>query len=123
MKTSKNVLLYLQVTFYLFMGSMHFVAPEQYLAMMPSWLPMHKTLIFLSGAVEILLAILLVPLKTRTTAARLILLMLMVFLFTIHIPESVGYYLTGSNKFGASLLRIPIQMLFLAGAWIFAKRG
>jgi uncharacterized membrane protein len=123
MKTIKTVLLSLLVAFYLFMGSMHFVNPDQYAGMMPSWLPAHLFLISLSGIVEIVLALLLIPIKTRATAAKLIILMLVVFFFTIHIPESIEYYNTGNHRFIASIIRLPIQFLFIAWAWMYAKDG
>lgn len=122
MKTVKIVLLYLLVAFYLFMGAMHFIQPELYFAMMPSWLPAQKFLIILSGIVEIVLAVLLIPIKTRAIAAKLIIAMLVVFFFAIHIPESIGYYKTGNEKFVASIIRLPIQFLFIAWAWMFAKK-
>lgn len=122
MKTVKLILLYLLVVFYLFMGAMHFVNPEQYFAMMPSWLSAHAFLISLSGIVEIVLALMLIPVKTRTIAAKLIIAMLVVFLVVIHLPESIGYYQTGSDKFAASIIRLPIQLLFIAWAWMFTKK-
>nr|WP_315176791.1 hypothetical protein [uncultured Flavobacterium sp.] len=121
MKTVKKIALYLLVAFYLFMGAMHFLKPEQYFAMMPSWLPAHSILISLSGILEIALAIALIPIKTRAIAAQIIIAMLVVFLFVIHIPESIGYYKTGNEKFVASIIRLPIQFLFIAWAWMFAK--
>jgi uncharacterized membrane protein len=123
MKILKIILLYLLVAFYLFMGAMHFIKPEQYFAMLPSWLPSHSLLIALSGVVEIALAVLLIPLKTRTIAAKLIIVMLIVFFFAIHIPESIGYYQTGNEKFIASIIRLPIQFLFIAWAFLFTKKG
>lgn len=122
MKTVKIVLLYLLAAFYLFLGSMHFINPEQYLAMMPSWLPAHMFLISLSGIVEIVVAVLLIPIKTRAIAAKLIVVMLVVFFFAIHVPESIGYYKTGNEKFVASIIRLPIQFLFIAWAWMFSKK-
>lgn len=122
MKTVKIILLYLLVAFYLFMGSMHFIQPDQYFAMMPSWLPVQKVLIILSGIVEISLAVLLIPIKTRAIAAKLIIAMLVVFFFAIHIPESISYYKTGNEKFVASIIRLPIQFLFIGWAWMFAKK-
>lgn len=122
MKTLKIGLLYLLVAFYLFMGAMHFINPGQYLAMMPSWMPAHLLLISLSGTVEITLALLLIPVKTRSIAAKLIIAMLVVFFFAIHIPESIGYYQTGNEKFMASIIRLPIQFLFIAWAWMFTKK-
>jgi uncharacterized membrane protein len=122
METAKIVLRYLLVVFYLFMGSMHFIQPEQYFAMMPSWLAPQNFLIILSGIVEIVLALLLIPIKTRAIAAKLIIAMLVVFLFAIHIPESIGYYKSANDKFVASIIRIPIQFLFIAWASMFAKK-
>lgn len=122
MKTGKRIVLYLLVAFYLFMGLMHFIQPEQYFAMMPAWLPAQKVLIILSGVVEIVLAVLLIPVKTRAIAAKLIIAMLVVFSFAIHVPESIGYYKTGNEKFVASIIRLPIQFLFIAWAWMFSKK-
>jgi uncharacterized membrane protein len=121
MKIVKSILLYLLVAFYLFMGSMHFINPEQYLGMMPAWLPAQNALIALSGIAELALALMLIPVKTRAVAAKLIIVMLVVFFFAIHIPESIGYYKTGSEKFAASIIRLPVQLLFIAWAWLFAK--
>lgn len=122
MRTIKVVLLFLLVVFYLFMGAMHFIRPEQYLAMMPSWLPEHQMLILLSGMVEIALAILLIPTKTRPFSARLLVAMLVVFLVVIHIPQTIDFYQTGNEQFVPSILRLPIQILFIAWAWVFAKK-
>jgi uncharacterized membrane protein len=121
MKTIKIILLFLLVAFYVFMGSLHFMQPEQYFAMMPSWLPAQKILIILSGIVEIVLAVLLIPIKTRSLAAKLIIVMLVVFLVAIHIPQSVDFYQTSNEQFITSILRLPIQILFIAWAWMFAK--
>lgn len=121
MRIIKIILLYLLVAFYLFMGLQHFINPEQYFAMMPSWLPAHAFLISLSGIVEIVLALLLIPSKTRAISAKLIIAMLLVFFFAIHIPESIGYYQTENEKFTASIIRLPIQFLFIAWAWMFTK--
>lgn len=122
MKILKNILLYLLVAFYLFMGAMHLIKPEQYFAMMPSWLPVHGILISLSGIVEIALAILLIPAKTRAISAKLIIAILVIFFFVIHIPQSIDYYKTGSPDFVASIIRLPIQFLLIAWAWMFAKK-
>lgn len=122
MKTFKIILLYLLVAFYLFMGAMHFIKPEQYFAMMPPWLPAHTFFIYLSGGVEIALAILLIPAKTRAVSAIIIIAMLVVFFFAVHIPQSIGYYKTGNKDFVASIIRLPVQFLFIAWAWLFTKK-
>lgn len=122
MKTVKKLLLYLLVAFYLFMGSMHFVNAQQYFSMLPPWLPAHSFLISLSGIVEIALALLLIPIKTRAIAAKLIIAMLVLFFFAIHVPESIRFYQTSNEKFITSIIRLPIQLLFIAWAWLFTKK-
>lgn len=121
MKIAKIIVLYLLVAFYLFMGLNHLIKPEQYYAMIPSWLPLHSFLITLSGIIEIILAILLIPKLTRTISAKLIIAMLFVFLLAIHIPQSIDYYKTDNQNFLASIIRLPIQFLFIIWAWIFIK--
>lgn len=121
MKIAKIILLYLLVVFYLFMGLNHLIKPEQYYAMIPSWLPLHSLIIILSGIVEITLAILLIPKRTRTLSAKLIIAMLIVFLFTIHIPQSIDFFKTRNQNFVASVFRLPVQLLFIMWVWIFTK--
>jgi uncharacterized membrane protein len=121
MQIVKTILLYLLVAFYLFMGSAHLIAPAQYYAMMPSWLPMQTILIYLSGCIEILLAILLLFTKSRKNAAKAIIAMLIAFLILIHIPQSIGYYKTEHADFLLSIARIPMQFLLIGWAWLFTK--
>ena len=40
-------------TLYLVTGSLHFLATNRYIAIMPPYLPAHRTLVLLSGAAEI----------------------------------------------------------------------
>lgn len=122
MKNIRIILLYLLVAFYFFMGSMHLIKPDQYFVMLPSWLPAQSILIMLSGVVEIVLSVLLIPAKTRVSAAKLIIAMLLVFFFVIHIPQSIDYYKTGNQNFISSIIRLPVQFLFIAWAWIFTKK-
>eukprot|EP01133_Synstelium_polycarpum_P013763 gene13763-16231_t len=57
-------------------GLVHFLNPDFYLRVMPSWMPLKSTLIYLSGLIEILLAVLLIMDSTRKVAAWLIIAML-----------------------------------------------
>ena len=123
MQIVKIILLYLLVAFFLFMGSAHFIAPTQYYAMMPTWLPMQTILIYASGCIEIILAILLLFTKSRKNAAKVIIAMLIAFLILIHIPQSIGYYKTEHPDFMLSIARIPMQFLLIGWAWLFAKKS
>lgn len=107
--------------FYFGMGAIHIVGTDNYMSMMPSWLPFKTLLIYLSGFVEIILSVLLLPVKTRQISSRLIMLMLFVFLLVIHIPQSIGFYKSGDPHFVSSLIRIPIQFVLIFWAWMYAK--
>lgn len=117
----KKLFLYLMALFYCGMGAIHIVSPDNYISMMPMWLPLKTFLIYLSGFIEIILSVLLLSVKTLQISSRLIMLMLFVFLLLIHIPQSIGFYTSGDPHFGASLIRIPIQFILIFWAWIYAK--
>lgn len=121
MKKIKVILLYLLVLFYVAMGVMHLLNPNQYLPMMPAWMPAHTFLIYFSGVVEIVLGMLLLPLKTRALSAKIIIVMLVVYFFAIHIPQSLDFYQTKNEGFVGSIVRLPFQFLFIAWAWLFVN--
>jgi uncharacterized membrane protein len=104
------------------MGTMHFIVPEQYTAMIPPWIPLKNTLIYISGIIEITLAVLLIPVQTRPTAAKLIIILLVVFLLVIHVPQSIDYYQTNHKDFVISIIRLPIQFLLIAWVWRVTKK-
>lgn len=121
MKKIKVILLYLLVLFYVAMGVMHLLNPNQYLPMMPAWIPAHTFLIYFSGVVEIVLGVLLLPIKTRALSAKIIIAMLVVYFFAIHIPQSIDFYQTKNEGFVGSIVRLPFQFLFIAWAWLFVN--
>ena len=87
---------------------------------MPAYLPFHKVLVYLSGAFEILLGILICIPATKDLALYGILLMLLVFLL-------VHFYMLSSEKAGVGLpkwvliARIPLQFLLMYWAWYYLK--
>jgi uncharacterized membrane protein len=121
MKALRKISLYLLVIFYVFMGLMHLISPEQYYPMMPSWLPQHSLLIVLSGVVEIALALLLLFPRTRVLSAWALIVMLVFYFFIIHLPQSIDFYYTSNPSFGASLVRLPIQFLLIAWLWVYTR--
>jgi uncharacterized membrane protein len=119
----KKVSLYIMTFLYIVAGVVHLFLPAFYLTIMPSWLPLKMLLIYGSGMAEIVLALLLLPKQTRRIAAQLIMVMLVVYLFIIHIPQSVDFYKTGNKYLLASLIRIPLQFLLLAWAQVYTRKG
>ena len=54
----KQITIYLMSLFYIFGGIKHFTNVVWYMKIMPPYLPYHKELVYLSGAFEILLGLL-----------------------------------------------------------------
>lgn|SRR5690606_37982663 len=110
--------LYLMASIYVLAGIVHFIKPRIYERIMPRYLPAHRTLVYLSGAAEILLGIGLFFSETRTLSIYSIILMLIVFLL-------VHFYMLSSKKAGAGipqwalLLRIPLQFFLMYWAWSY----
>lgn len=105
---------------FVFAGAGHFLKPETYLRMMPPYIPFHLEMIYLSGVIEIILGILVLPRKTRRLAGwGMIALLIAVFPANIHIalhpeafPPVPGWMLW---------VRLPFQLLF--GLWVWKAAG
>lgn len=80
----KRISLFIMAAFYLYGGINHFRNPEGYLKMIPPYLPYHTLLNTVSGAAEILFALLLLIPATKRIACYGIILMLIAFL-PVHI--------------------------------------
>ena len=79
------------IVFYAFAGSYHFINPEFYYGLIPEYLPYPKIINYLSGFLEILLAIGVAIPKTRLLAVKGIMTLLILF-----IPSHVYFIQIGS---------------------------
>jgi uncharacterized membrane protein len=71
--------------FFLIGGIGHFVATDFFVAIMPPYLPLHREIVLISGAIELLLACLLwVPRWRPTVGKLLVLLIAAVSLANVH---------------------------------------
>jgi len=108
---------WLLAVFMIIAGVNHFLAPEVYLGMMPSWLPAKEAANLISGAAEIMGgAGLLFTAPRRAAAWGLIALLIAVF------PANVQVALQGNLPgLGAPpwvlWLRLPFQAVFIAWVW------
>lgn len=101
---------------FFFGGISHFTDPDFFLAIMPPYLPWHLEIVYLSGALEILFALMLLVPTTRQLAGNLlILLTLAVTPANIYMsmnpelfPEVPPLFLT---------VRLVVQVLLLALIW------
>lgn len=109
---------FLMASIYIVAGLFHFIKPKIYLRIMPRYLPAHLQLVYLSGAFEILLGILLFIPTVKDLAIWGIIAMLVVFL-TVH------FYMLSSKKASAGfakwllILRIPLQFMLIWWAYSY----
>ena len=118
----KKLFLYIMSGFYILAGINHFINPYFYLNIMPQWMPWHEFLVYLSGAAEIALGVLLIPVQTRKISAYLIIAMLVVFFFLIHIPMAITFWQESNPLVWVALVRLPIQFVLIAWARMYVNR-
>jgi len=112
----KSISLYAMSIFYVLAGANHFRSTDLYLAIMPPFLPYHLELVYLSGAIEIILGLLLLVVKVRKWAAwGIILLIIAIF------PANIYHLTSGGAGLGTPIwvlwARLPFQLLFIAWAY------
>jgi uncharacterized membrane protein len=123
MSRTKRVLLVLMAAFYVFAGVAHFRTPEAYLPMMPPYLPWHLGLVYVSGAAEIALGLLvLVPALRPLAAWGLILLLIAIFPANVHIALNNVPLFGRPEGFGIwNWVRLPVQAVLIAWAWWYTR--
>lgn len=105
---------------YIAAGTLHFLATRTYAGIVPTYLPAHRELVYISGAAEILGGVgVLFPRTRRPAAWGLILLLIAVF------PANVTM-ITEHDRFPAiplwaAWLRLPLQLPLLYWAWLYTR--
>lgn len=107
--------------FFSFTGTMHFVTPRAYEAMMPPYLPRHREAVAVSGVAEIAGgAALLHPATRRLGRWWLLALLVAVFPANVHMamhPEQVGGFVLKKAPRWALWARLPLQPLAMLWVW------
>ena len=119
----KLLTIYLMSAFYIWVGIKHFFDPEWFMQIMPPYLPLHLELVYLSGAFEIALGVLLLFEGTRAIAGLgIILLLIAVFPANIYLAfNEKPQQLLGISAFAASWVRLPIQGVLIVIAYWHSK--
>ena len=118
--TFKLITIYIMSLFYILAGIKHFTNTDWYMNIMPPYLSFHKELIYLSGAIEIILGIMLIFNITRVYAGwGLILLLIAVFPANIYLAQTNGSAMNISPALAWG--RLPFQALFIAIAFWHTK--
>ncbi len=108
--------------FFVAAGLNHFVKPQMYVGIMPSWLPRPMLVNGISGGAEILggLGLLIRPLRV---AAGWGLIALLVAVYPANLYATALGHMPGLS-FSSTLLwlRLPVQAVFVLGVWWVALR-
>ena len=109
--------------FFIIAGSYHFISAKSYLPMMPSYLPWHLPLIYLSGLAEIAGGIgVLIPRFRKAAGYGLIALLLAIF------PANIHMLLHGAVIGGKVvpewilIARLPLQFVMIWWVYVAAVK-
>jgi uncharacterized membrane protein len=103
-------------------GSLHFIAPQPYVKIVPPYLPAHLPIVHISGAAEILGGIgLLIPSTRHAAAWGLVVLLIAIlpaniYMATAHLPAP-GVM----GQSWAQWLRVPLQLPLIYWAWLYTR--
>ncbi len=105
-------------------GVLHFVAPGTYERIMPPYLPIHRGLVYASGAAEILGGLGLLPARTRRFAGAGLILLLVVIL-PANVQMLIDARAAGKPSWWVALLwlRLPLQGVLAAWVWRVSRTG
>ena len=106
---------------YIVAGLNHFINPQGYLKIIPLWVPYPVAANYISGACEILFALLLIPVATRAVSAWLIILLL-VAIYPANIQMSINYWHSNNPYFRLTIFRLLFQFLLIWWAWQYTRR-
>jgi len=122
-KTTKTIGRVLIGILFMLAGINHFRRPRMYRAIMPPYLPWHKSLVALSGGAEVALgALVLVPRGRYLAGQGLIALLVAVFPANLHMALHTDRY----PRIPAWLLwcRLPLQAVLIAWVrWCTSQDG
>lgn len=122
-KIIRMIALVLFAVFFVFAGIAHFTQGEGFAAMLPEWMPFRLGIIYVTGILEILLALLLLWPKTRKQAGFWTAVYL-VAIFPANIYAAIaGIPAPGSEEANQTLLwvRLLFQPLLILWVWWAAQ--
>jgi len=116
----KSILKYLLGVAFIAAGFNHFINPTFYLSIMPPYIPWHSFMVYLSGALEIALGIMVfIPRLTTVAAWGLIALLIVVFPANVHMALNPQLY-PGFAPF-ALWVRLPLQLMPILWAYWYTR--
>ncbi|MEO6316475.1 MAG: DoxX family protein [Chitinophagaceae bacterium] len=117
----KIVPVYIMAILYIAAGAMHFLKSKGYERIMPPWLPWPLLLVYITGAAEILLGILLLPASSRMLAAWGI-IVLLILVFPANVQMMMNYFNYNKPTKWLMVLRLPLQLVLIWWAWLYTRK-
>ena len=107
---------------YFFLG--HMVKTEGMVEMLPAWVPFRVFLIYATGFLELLIGIALFIPRYQVVAAKLAIVVLVLF-FPANIYAAVNAVGLGGHQWGSVYLaiRAPLQIVLIAWAYFLCLKG
>lgn len=103
-------------SFFVYVGVLHFVTPDVFVAIVPPYLPAALALVYISGVFELLGGVgLLVPKTRRAAAWGLLALLVAVYPANIHMLVNEIYLKGMAHEKWILWARMPFQFLFALG--------
>lgn len=119
-----TILRWLATAFFLFAGALHFVIPEFYLAMMPSFIPFQQFFVAMTGIAEMAGAIGIQIPKLRRISG-ILMMVLLVSIFPANIYVAIAQPLLPNLEYAASSMwwRLLLQPLFILWIWFVSVKS
>lgn len=109
----RKIMLVVMAIAYVAAGTNHFLNPEFYIAMMPTWIPFHKFVVEFTGVCEIAGGIgVLLPFTRKLAAWCIIALLFCVFPANIHMAI-FSHQFSHIGPAWVAWLRLPLQFLMI----------
>ena len=115
-----GILRYVLAALMVLAGVAHFRTPKPFERIVPSWLPAHRAIVYVSGVFEVLGGVgLLVPATQRWAAWGLVALFIAVF--PANVNMAIHRIPLGKKELPtwALWLRLPLQGVLVAWAWAY----
>jgi uncharacterized membrane protein len=102
----------------------HFVKTEGMVEMLPPWVPFRLALVYLTGLIELFIGIALFIPRYQPLAAKLAIVVLVIF-FPANIYAALNGIGLGGHQWGAVylLIRGPLQVMLIAWAYFLCGKG
>ena len=109
---------------FLFFTIGHLVKAIAMVAMLPPWVPYRLALVYLSGLLELFIAILLLLPKYQKVAAKMAIIVFVLF-FPVNIYAAFNHLGLGGHQWGPAYLwiRAPLQLILIAWAYFLCVKG